>query len=107
MLTRSAVLDLGVVFAALLVGMSLESERVQSRAIPSFQPQDNLVIRQLVTTPNEIAAQTQPLVATLADGNYQLCSQPDPHSWRDGAGDTMAILTQITLFVSKVTLMTI
>jgi hypothetical protein len=25
-------------------------------------------------------------IASLANGNYQLCSQPDPKDWRDGAG---------------------
>jgi len=30
--------------------------------------------------------QNQSLIATLADGNYQLCSQPDPQNWQDGAG---------------------
>lgn len=25
-------------------------------------------------------------IASLVNGNYQLCSQPDPQDWRDGAG---------------------
>lgn len=25
-------------------------------------------------------------IASLANGNYQFCSQPDPQDWRDGAG---------------------
>ncbi|MBD2446643.1 hypothetical protein H6G76_05580 [Nostoc sp. FACHB-152] len=30
---------------------------------------------------------TQPgKIASLVNGNYQLCSQPDPKDWRDGAG---------------------
>jgi hypothetical protein len=30
---------------------------------------------------------TQPLnIASLVNGNYQFCSQPDPKDWRDGAG---------------------
>lgn len=86
MLTKSTILNLGVVFAAFLVGILLGSDRVQGRAVPSFQPQDNLIVGQLVATPDKTKDQTQPMVATLADGNYQFCSQPDPHNWQDGAG---------------------
>ncbi len=31
-------------------------------------------------------AQAQNAIATLADGNYQFCSQPQPRDWRAGAG---------------------
>jgi hypothetical protein len=27
-----------------------------------------------------------PLTSTLANGNYQFCSEPNPNDWRDGAG---------------------
>lgn len=84
LLTKSTILNLGVMFVALLVGISLESKPVQS-TVSSFQPQERLVTGQRVATPNKITAQ-KPTAATLVDGNYQLCSQPDPHSWQDGAG---------------------
>ena len=85
LLARNTILNLGVAIAALLVGITIKSD-LQGRAIPSLQPQDNLVARQIVKTPNKITAQIQPMVATLADGNYQFCSQPDTHNWQDGAG---------------------
>jgi hypothetical protein len=31
-------------------------------------------------------ANAQNAIATLANGNYQFCSQPQPHDWRNGAG---------------------
>ncbi|TYQ24436.1 hypothetical protein PseudUWO311_19225 [Pseudanabaena sp. UWO311] len=31
-------------------------------------------------------ANAQNAIATLANGNYQLCSQPKPSDWRNGAG---------------------
>ncbi len=31
-------------------------------------------------------ANAQNAIATLANGNYQLCSQPKPLDWRNGAG---------------------
>jgi hypothetical protein len=85
MLTRNTILNLGVAIAALLVGITIKSD-LQGRAIPSLQPQDNLATEQLVVAPNKTTAQIQPKVATLADGNYQFCTQPDPHNWQDGAG---------------------
>lgn len=89
MLTRSTILNLdlnlGVAIAALLVSITINSD-LQGGAIPFLQLQDNLVARQLAVTPNKITAQIQPMVATLADGNYQFCSQPDPHDWQDGTG---------------------
>ena len=32
-------------------------------------------------------ANAQNAIATLANGNYQFCSQPKPNDWRNGAGD--------------------
>jgi len=85
MLTRNTILNLGVAIAVLLLGRTINSD-LQDGAIPSPQLQSNSVGRQLAVTPNKITAQIQPMVATLADGNYQFCSQPDPHDWQDGAG---------------------
>ncbi|GAB1542797.1 hypothetical protein NUACC21_54710 [Scytonema sp. NUACC21] len=52
-----------------------------------------LVIGTLIdfTTPSAFAstnknAQGQIAIATLANGKYQFCSQPDPKDWQDGAG---------------------
>jgi hypothetical protein len=85
MLARNTILNLGVAIAALLVSRTIKSD-LQIRAIPSLQLQDNLVAGQLAIAPNKIVAQNQPRIATLADGNYQFCSQPAPHDWQDGAG---------------------
>ncbi|NWF60875.1 MAG: hypothetical protein HXY43_16855 [Fischerella sp.] len=67
MLTTSKISGLIVVFAALL-GM-LTNVAAQSTSIPVNKK-----------------AKTQTAIATLADGKYQFCSQPDPKDWRDGAG---------------------
>jgi hypothetical protein len=89
MLSRNTILNLGlnlgVAIAALLVGITIKSD-LQGGAIPSLQPQNNSIAGQLAILPNKLAAQIQPRVATLADGNYQFCSQPDPRNWQDGAG---------------------
>ncbi|MBE9014762.1 hypothetical protein IQ272_01050 [Chroococcidiopsidales cyanobacterium LEGE 13417] len=84
MLARNTILNLGVAIAALLVGITIKSD-LQS-TVPSLQPQYNSIAGQLEVTPNQIATQIQPRIATLADGNYQFCSQSDPHDWQDGAG---------------------
>ena len=84
MLARNTILNLGVAIATLLVGITVKSD-LQVGAIPS-QPQNNLVVRQIARPPNKRTAQIQPMVATLADGNYQFCSQPDTHNWQDGTG---------------------
>jgi hypothetical protein len=85
MLTRNTILNLGVAIAAFLVGITINSD-LQGRTIPSLQSQNNSIAGQLAVTPNKITAQIQPRIATLADGNYQFCSQPAPHDWQDGAG---------------------
>lgn len=70
---KSNLLHLGVVFAALLAGSLIFNSQVKSK-IPLLPMQKSSVAVQSTN------------IATLADGNYQFCSQPDPKDWRDGAG---------------------
>lgn len=37
------------------------------------------------------------LITPLDDGNYQLCTEPDPQDWRDGSGACLNILKQGTM----------
>ncbi|NDJ23232.1 hypothetical protein GS682_16630 [Nostoc sp. B(2019)] len=70
---RSNLLPLGVVFATLLTGLLISYSQVKGKQIPSSVNQ-NWVIKRPVN------------IASLANSNYQFCSQPDPKDWRDGAG---------------------
>jgi hypothetical protein len=56
------------------------SIRVNSRAFPTVQPP--LWVQFVIGS----GRQAQRTVSSLADGNYQFCSQPDPRDWRDGVG---------------------
>ncbi|MGB3614752.1 MAG: hypothetical protein WBA10_13245 [Elainellaceae cyanobacterium] len=40
--------------------------------------------------------QTETLLANLPDGAYQLCTDPDPQDWRDGAGICLNMVKQGT-----------
>lgn len=86
MLFKSIVTKLGIVFTTVLVGTLINNDPVQDKAIPFFQIQNFLVAEQLAPIPVNIKDRTQSAIATLTNGNYQYCSQPDPHDWRDGAG---------------------
>lgn len=68
MLSISNLSQICAVFAGLLASWLI------AEGNPSFHNHDFLVA---VETSN---------FATLADGKYQFCSQPDPKDWRDGAG---------------------
>ncbi|MBD6619956.1 hypothetical protein FNW02_30180 [Komarekiella sp. 'clone 1'] len=73
MMHRSNLLSLGVVFATLLAGSLISYSQVKSKQILSSVNQ-NWVLDRPVN------------IASLANSNYQFCSQPDPKDWRDGAG---------------------
>jgi hypothetical protein len=72
MLAKSSFSKLDAILAALLIGIVMVSDRAPAQNYPA--------------TPNKIKPQTQSAIATLANGNYQFCSQPDANDWRDGVG---------------------
>lgn len=74
MLNISSFSQLSLVFTALAIGSVIDHTQAFSKEIPSpvnqnFQETANLVN-----------------VTKLTNGNYQICSQPDPQDWRDGDG---------------------
>ncbi|RCJ38391.1 hypothetical protein A6770_13680 [Nostoc minutum NIES-26] len=70
---KSNLLNLGVVFATLLANSLISDSQVKGK-IPLLPTQKSWIAVQSAN------------IATLANGNYQFCSQPDPKDWRDGAG---------------------
>ncbi|MBU7585383.1 MAG: hypothetical protein KAF91_21255 [Nostoc sp. TH1S01] len=66
MLRISNFLPMGVVCATLLAGSPISGKSLAVQAL------------RLTNQPVNIAS--------LGNGNYQFCSQPDPQDWRDGAG---------------------
>ncbi len=73
MQNRSNLLGLGVVFATLLASSLISYSQVKGKQILSS-------ITQLWFTARPVN------IASLANSNYQFCSQTDPKDWRDGAG---------------------
>ncbi|WP_341528109.1 hypothetical protein WKK05_01795 [Nostoc sp. UHCC 0302] len=71
---RSNFLLLSLVFTALLTDSLISYSQVKDKQSLSLPLQNLWVTAQTVN------------IASLANGNYQLCSQPDPQDWRDGAG---------------------
>ena len=72
MLAKSTFSKLSPILAAVVVGIVIVSDRA---------PAQNSLI-----TPEKIKPQTQSAIATLTNGHYQFCSQPDANDWRDGVG---------------------
>jgi hypothetical protein len=71
---RSNLLQLSVLFTALLTASLISYSQVKDKLSPSLPLQNLWLVGQAIK------------VASLANGNYQLCSQPAPKDWRDGAG---------------------
>ncbi|CAN1209760.1 DUF1036 domain-containing protein [Tumidithrix helvetica PCC 7403] len=75
---RNSLLKLvGIAAIALLTGAILSGDEANSAEIQAIESSH---------FPVNLLANGQTAIATLADGNYQFCTKPQPHDWRNGAG---------------------
>ncbi len=74
MLNLSGFSHFGLIFAVLSAGSVISHTLVNRKQIPLPLNQDFWVVAKSIN------------ISSLADGNYQFCSLPDPKDWRDGDG---------------------
>ena len=76
----------GVVFIAILTGMLLGGDEASGTAVWAIEDWDLKVAIAPLPLSVKPKSNLQTAIATLADGNYQFCSQPQPRDWREGEG---------------------
>ncbi|HEY9642025.1 MAG TPA: hypothetical protein V6C57_16175 [Coleofasciculaceae cyanobacterium] len=85
MLTSSYRSKIGVICLVLLGGTLTGYRPFQGRERQVLDPAGMMIAAQPASGSANGTAPT-PLLATLADGSYQFCSQPEPSDWHVGAG---------------------
>jgi hypothetical protein len=76
----------GIIFIAVLAGMLLGGDEASSAAIRAIKDWDLRVAIAPLPLSVKPKSNLQTAIATLADGNYQFCSQPQPSDRLSGAG---------------------